>query len=79
MINEHCDSKYFDSKFLKKLKLIETKTGKKDFIKNKNLRGARLEELFFLYLRELYQNEILEEEPLWNGHIGNYGLPVRSR
>ena len=76
LINEHCDSKYFDSKFLKKLKLIETKTGKKDFIKNKNLRGARLEELFFLYLRELYQNEILEEEPLWNGHIGNYGLPV---
>ncbi len=75
LIIEHCKSKTFDNIFLKNLKFLEMKT-KRDFINNKNLRGARLEELFFKMLTELYNKNLLPHEPIWYGKIGEYNLPT---
>lgn len=74
IINEHIDSKTFDDEYLKKLKLIHLKTGK-DYISDKNLRGGRLEELFYQLLKSKFNEGILKEEPIWNGRYDDLGLP----
>lgn len=74
IIKQHIDAKNFDKNYLKRLKLIQAKTGK-DCLNDKNLRGGRLEELFFNLLKNKYNEGILEEEPIWNGQYDSFGLP----
>lgn len=76
-IIEHINSKDFDSEYKKKLKFLELKMGK-PLLGNKNLRGARLEELFYLLLQNLKNKNVLLEDPIWNGNYNKYGLPVAA-
>lgn len=76
-IIEHINSKDFDNEYKKKLKFLELKLGK-SLLNNKNLRGARLEELFYLLLQNLKSKNILLEDPIWNGNYNKYGLPVAA-
>jgi len=73
-IVEHNKSKNFDSDFLKYLAVLESITGK-SLTKNKNLRGARLEFLFYKLLVKLKENNIIDDI-YWNGKVSQYGLPV---
>ena len=74
LINAHINSKTFDDEFIKRLQLINAKTGK-DYILDKNLRGGRLEELFYQLLKSKFNEGILKEEPIWNGQYDALGLP----
>tara|TARA_B100001248_G_scaffold140889_1_gene105784 strand:+ start:2658 stop:4376 length:1719 start_codon:yes stop_codon:yes gene_type:complete len=74
LIIEHCSSKTFDSVFRKKIDLISKITGN-DFSSDKNLRGGRLEELFFKMLQEDFKEGFLKDEPIWNGSYDNMGMP----
>lgn len=70
---EHSNAKYFSKKMLRKIDIIERKTG--NFKISSNLRGAQYEFLFYLLLIN-YKNDGLIDEVLWNGKIGKYNLPV---
>ena len=49
----------------------------KNLHKSKNLRGSRLEYLFYKYFEKL-ENENIIDEVIWNGKIGQYGIPSPS-
>lgn len=72
-ILEHSESKNFSKKMLRKIDIIELKTGNSKL--NSNLRGAHYEYLFYLLLNNLKEEEIIDEV-LWNGKLGKYNLPV---
>ena len=76
-IIDHINSKNFDNEYKKKLKFLELKL-EKPLLNNKNLRGARLEELFYLLLQNLKIKNILLDDPIWNGNYNKYGLPVAA-
>jgi hypothetical protein len=73
-IIEHNKSQNFDKDFLKYLSVLESITGR-NLTTNKNLRGARLEFLFYKLLSCLKKSNIIDDI-YWNGKIGQYGLPV---
>lgn len=72
-ILSHTKSRNFDKHFTQYLKTLEGITGK-SFTTNKNLRGARLEYLFFRLLTLLSEKDIIDDV-FWNGKISRYGLP----
>ena len=74
LIVNHINSKTFDPNFKKKLNLIKNKTGK-DYSNDKNLRGGRLEELFYLMLKSFFEMGLLDEHPIWNGKYDENGFP----
>ena len=76
-IINHINSKNFDEEYKRKLKFLEHRLDK-SFLDNKNLRGARLEELFYLLLVNLKDKNILVDDPIWNGHYNKYGLPISA-
>ncbi|RBQ26350.1 AlwI family type II restriction endonuclease [Arcobacter sp. CECT 9188] len=73
-IIEHNKSQNFDKDFLKYLSVLESITGR-NLTTNKNLRGARLELLFYKLLTCLKESDIIDDI-YWNGKISQYGLPV---
>jgi len=70
----HTESKNFDKQFTQYLSTLESITGK-NFTTNKNLRGGRLEYLFFKLLTILSEKGIIDDV-YWNGKISQYGLPL---
>lgn len=76
-ILNHIESKNFDISFLKKLKFLQIKLNR-SLTDNKNLRGARLEHLFYLLLKELQKLKIIDEDPIWHGKLDEQGLPVSA-
>ena len=75
-IIEHINSKDFSDDYLKYILIIE-KIVNKNLQKSKNLRGSRLEYLFYKYFEKL-ENENIIDEVIWNGKIGQYGIPSPS-
>ena len=75
-IIEHINSKDFSEDYLKYILIISNIVGKK-LQKSKNLRGSRLEYLFYKYFEKL-ENENIIDEVIWNGRIGQYGIPSPS-
>jgi len=73
-IISHTESKNFDEKYTNYLLIIERINGK-NYIQNKNLRGGRLEFLFYTLLVILKNNSIIDDV-YWNGKISQYGLPT---
>ncbi len=73
-ILEHINSSTFDAQFQKKINLLNKMT-KNNFSKDKNLRGGRLEELFFLLLKSYHDKGIIKDHPIWNGKYDDNGLP----
>ncbi len=74
LIEEHCSSNNYDSHLKRKVKLLNKITGK-DLTNDKNLRGGRLEELFYRLIQNDFLKGFLEEEPIWNGNYDDSGLP----
>lgn len=75
-IIEHINSKDFSEDYLKYILIISKIVGK-NLRKSKNLRGSRLEYLFYKYFEKL-ENENIIDEVIWNGNIGQYGIPSPS-
>lgn len=75
-IIEHINSKDFSEDYLKYILIISNIVGK-NLQKSKNLRGSRLEYLFYKYFEKL-ENENIIDEVIWNGRIGQYGIPSPS-
>lgn len=75
-IIEHIDSSDFSNYYLNYITII-SEILNKNLRKSKNLRGSRLEYLFFRYFEKLQDNEIIDEV-IWNGKIGRYGIPSPS-
>ena len=75
-IIEHINSKDFSDDYLKYI-LIIGKIINKNLQKSKNLRGSRLEYLFYKYFEKL-ENQGIIDEVIWNGKIGQYGIPSPS-
>ena len=75
-IIEHINSRDFSEDYLKYI-LIISKIVNKNLQKSKNLRGSRLEYLFYKYFEKL-ENESIIDEVIWNGKIGQYGIPTPS-
>jgi len=75
-IIEHIDSNDFSDYYLNYISIVGDIIGK-NLRKSKNLRGSRLEYLFFKYFEILQDNEIIDEV-IWNGKIGRYGIPSPS-
>jgi hypothetical protein len=75
-IIEHINSRDFSEDYLKYI-LIISKIVNKNLQKSKNLRGSRLEYLFYKYFEKL-ENESIIDEVIWNGKIGKYGIPTPS-
>ncbi|MFA5687489.1 MAG: AlwI family type II restriction endonuclease [Bacilli bacterium] len=73
-ILRHTESKNFDKQFTQYLTTIEKITGK-NFTTNKNLRGGRLEYLFYKLLALLLEKGVVDDI-YWNGKISQYGLPT---
>jgi len=72
-IVEHISSKNFSSQYLQYINII-SKLINKNLEGNKNLRGSRLEFLFYQYCLYLEKTNIVDEV-IWNGKIGEYGIP----
>lgn len=75
-IIEHIESKDFSPDYLKYISIISA-IAKKDLCKSKNLRGSRLEFLFYKYFEKM-ENDGVIDEIIWNGKIGHYGIPSPS-
>ncbi len=75
-ILEHIESKSFSKEYLKYLLVLEGLEGK-SYSTHKNLRGGRLEFLFYQYFSYLKGNEVIDDV-VWYGKIGQYGLPTSS-
>lgn len=75
-ILKHSSSKDFSQKMLIKLNIIHSKIGI-DKRKDKSLRGAQYEYLFYLLLTQLKESNIIDEV-IWNGKIGKYNLPTQA-
>ncbi|WP_431137554.1 AlwI family type II restriction endonuclease [Psychroserpens mesophilus] len=75
-IIEHINSKGFSYDYLKYISII-SEIVNKNLQKSKNLRGSRLEYLFYKYFENLENNSIIDEV-IWNGKIGQYGIPTPS-
>jgi len=75
-IIEHINSRDFSEDYLKYI-LIISKIVNKNLQKSKNLRGSRLEYLFYKYFEKL-ENDSIIDEVIWNGKIGQYGIPTPS-
>lgn len=75
-ILEHSASKNFSEKMHVKLRLLATKLGI-DKTKDKSLRGAQYEYLFYLLLSQLKRRKIIDEV-IWNGKLGTYNLPSQA-
>lgn len=75
-IIEHIDSSDFSTYYLNYISII-SEILDKNLRRSKNLRGSRLEYLFFRYFEKLQDNEIIDEV-IWNGKIGRYGIPSPS-
>jgi hypothetical protein len=75
-IIEHINSKDFSDDYLKYI-LIIGEIVNKNLQKSKNLRGSRLEYLFYKYFEKL-ENQGIIDEVIWNGKIGQYGIPSPS-
>jgi len=75
-IIEHINSKDFSEDYLKYILIISNIVGK-NLQKSKNLRGSRLEYLFYKYFEKLENGNIVDEV-IWNGKIGQYGIPSPS-
>lgn len=75
-IIDHINSKSFSYEYLKYITII-SKIVNKNLHSSKNLRGSRLEYLFYKYFEYLSYNSIIDEV-VWNGKIGQYGIPTPS-
>lgn len=75
-IIEHINSKDFSIDYLNYISII-SKIINKNLHKSKNLRGSRLEFLFYKYFEKMENNGIIDET-IWNGKIGQYGIPSPS-
>lgn len=75
-IIQHINSKNFSNQYSQYLKMISKFQGK-ELLNSKNLRGARLEFLFYEYFLFLEKHNIIDEV-IWNGKIGQYGIPNPS-
>lgn len=75
-ILKHSESRNFSDKMLVKLRLLQEKLGI-DKLKDKSLRGAQYEYLFYLVLLQL-KNKGFIDDVIWNGRIGNYNLPIQA-
>jgi hypothetical protein len=75
-IIEHIDSKDFSEDYLKYISIISGIVNK-DLQKSKNLRGSRLEYLFYQYFKK-FEDENIIDEVIWYGKIGQYGIPSPS-
>lgn len=73
-ILSHCESPHFDAPFIQYLTTLEKITGK-SYVKNKSLRGGRLEYLFYKLLTLLKEKTVIDDV-YWNGKISQYGLPT---
>ena len=73
-IVEHINAKDFSEEYLKYV-LIIGKLVNKNLQKSKNLRGSRLEYLFYKYFAKFEEAGIIEEV-IWNGNEGQYGIPT---
>lgn len=73
-IIEHTTSTDFAPRYTQYLRTLEKISGN-SYIKNKNLRGAKLEYLFFKLLLILKEKNIIDDI-YWNGKVSQYGLPT---
>lgn len=75
-IIDHINSRNFSHNFLSFLKIIENLT-EKEYQNSKNLRGARLEHLFYLYFKCLMNDGVIDDI-IWYGRISGFGIPTPS-
>lgn len=75
-ILEHSSSKFFSPKMLNYLSIL-CKIDGKDRSEYPSLKGAYYEYLFFKLL-SLMKDEGIIDDLIWNGKIGEYGLPVSA-
>ncbi|CAA0177336.1 conserved hypothetical protein [Tenacibaculum maritimum] len=75
-IVEHVNSRYFSQDYLKYISIIGEIVNK-NLQKSKNLRGSRLEYLFYQFFLKFEKDNIIDEV-IWNGKIGQYGIPTPS-
>lgn len=75
-ILEHSSSKFFGPKMLNYLSIL-CKIDGKDRSEYPSLKGAYYEYLFFKLLT-LMQEEGIIDDVIWNGKVGEYGLPTSA-
>jgi len=75
-IIQHINSKDFSKEYSQYLNIISKLTGK-NLLQSKNLRGSRLEFLFFQLFKNFEENKIIDEV-IWNGKTREYGIPSPS-
>lgn len=75
-IINHINSRDFSENYLNYISIISNILGK-NLQKSKNLRGSRLEHLFYTFFCE-WENDNIVDEVIWNGKIGQYGIPTPS-
>ena len=75
-IIEHLSSKNFTPEYTQYLKLIGSILNK-DFTNSKSLRGSVLEFSTFKLFKAL-ENKRIVDEVIWNGKIGEYGIPSQA-
>lgn len=75
-ILEHSKAKYFSDRMMSYLSILNKIDGK-DRSRYPNLRGAYYEYLFYELLSILKDDGIIDEV-VWNGKIGEYGLPISA-
>ena len=73
-IVEHINAKDFSEEYLKYVLIIGPLLNK-NLQKSKNLRGSRLEYLFYKYFLNFEEAGIIDEV-IWNGKEGQYGIPT---
>lgn len=73
-ILNHSNSKIFSPQMLSYLTILNNIDGKYR-MDNKSLRGAYYEFLFFKLLCKLQDKKVIDDV-IWNGKVGQYGLPV---
>jgi hypothetical protein len=73
-IVEHIESKDFSNEYLQYVLIIGNLVNK-NLQKSKNLRGSRLEYLFYQYFSKFEDYNIIDEV-IWNGKVGQYGIPT---
>ena len=75
-IVNHINSKNFSNDYLRYI-LIISRLLNKNLEESRNLRGSRLESLFYNYFTKL-KDDVIIDEVIWNGKIGQYGIPSPS-
>ena len=75
-ILEHSESKAFSSKMMNYLSIL-CKIDGKDRTSHANLRGGYYEYLFYELLSTLMNDGVIDEV-IWNGKVGEYGLPTSA-